>query len=158
MRLAGAVGTACALLAAIGGSAVAQPTGQPVGRVFEQGPVVVISEVRIMPGQRRAYAQTLAGRWRMSMEAAKRRGEVLDYRIYENTHRREGEGHFVFVTTYRNAAVQDITFAERERHAAEGAVPGVPAAPADPEALREVLSETMLRELVFREPPQAAPR
>jgi hypothetical protein len=147
-------GLALACVLALGGPAAAQqPAAQPGGRVFDQGPVVVISEVKIMPGQRRAYAQTLAGRWRMSMEAAKRRGEVLDYKIYENTHRREGEGHFYFVTTYKNAAVQDITFAERERHAAEGVAPGVPPPPGNPEALREVLSETMLRELVFRDPP-----
>ena len=140
-----------------GGAAAAQQPQQP-GRVFDQGPVVVISEVKIMPGQRRAYAQYLGGRWRMSMEAAKARGDVLDYRVYENTHRREGEGHFFFITTYKNAAVQDVSYAERERLAAAGAAPGVPPPPAQLEALREELSETMLRELGFRDPPPAAPR
>ena len=105
------LGLACVL--ALAGPAAAQQAAppQPSGRVFDQGPVVVISEVKIMPGQRRAYAQYLGGRWRMSMEAAKKRGEVLDYRVYENTHRREGEGHFFFITTYRDAAVQDISYA-----------------------------------------------
>ncbi len=147
---------ACVLTIGTGGAS-AQQAAAPSGRVFEQGPVVVISDVRILPGQRRAYAQYLGGRWRMSMEAAKRRGDVLDYRILENTHRREGEAHFVFITTYRNAAVQDRSFAERERLAAAGNAPGVPAAP-QLESLREEMGETMLRELVFVEPPPAAPR
>ena len=155
MRRAG-MGLAC-VLAIAGGGASAQQAAAPPGRVFEQGPVVVISEVRILPGQRRAYAQYLGGRWRMSMEAAKRRGDVLDYRVLENTHRREGEAHFFFVTTYRNAAVQDMSYAERERLAAAGAAPGVPPAP-QLDALREELGETMLRELVFVEPAPAAPR
>ncbi len=137
-----------ALLALASGGASAQQSQ----RVFDQGPVVVISEVRILPGQRRAYAQTLEGRWRMSMEAAKARGEVLDYRIYANTHPRRGEGDFFFITTYRDAAVQDITFEARERIVAAGDAAGAPPPVASPETLREILSEIMLREQLFRAP------
>ena len=149
------MGAAC-VLALAGGSAAARQQGAPA-RVFDQGPVVVISEIRVLPGQRRAYAQTLEGRWRMSMEAAKRRGEVLDYRVYANTHPRKGEGDLFVMITYRDAAVQDVPFAERERRAAEGSLPGVPAPIAPPETLYEVLNETMLREQVFRTPPPAPP-
>ncbi|HEX8569827.1 MAG TPA: hypothetical protein VF699_07885 [Caulobacteraceae bacterium] len=136
--------TAGAMALALCGSAA---TAQQPGRVFEQGPVVVINEVRIMPGQRRAYAQELATRWRGSMEEAKRRGEVLDYRVYANTHPRRGEGDFFFITTYRDAAVQDVSFAERERRTS-----GAPPPAAAPETLFEILSTTMLREQVFVAP------
>lgn len=156
MTIGKAAGLACAL-AVLAGAASAQTGSAPAvaappARVFDQGPVVVISEVRILPGQRRAYAQLLDGRWRLSMEAAKRRGEVLDYRVYANTHPRRGEGDFFFIVTYRDAAVQDVSFEERERRAAAGAAPGVAPPPAAPETLYEVLSETMLREQVFRTP------
>jgi hypothetical protein len=139
------------LLALTCGTAAAQQSP----RVFDQGPVVVITEVRIMPGQRRAYAQELEGRWRRSMERAKARGEVLDYRVYANTHPRRGEGDFFFITTYRDAAVQDVSFEERERRVAAGTAPGVPPPVAAPETQREILSEIMLREQVFRTPTPA---
>ena len=137
------------------GAAAAQPAPQAQAsqRVFEQGPVVVINEVRILPGQRRAYAQELATRWRASMEAAKARGEVLDYRVYANTHPRRGEGDFFFITTYRDAAVQDVSFAERERRVTGAPPPAVPH-----EQMFEILSTTMLREQVFVQPPPATRR
>ena len=148
---------ACVLAIAAGGASAQQATTPAArgARVFEQGPMVVISEVRVLPGNGNAYAQQLAGSWRTRMEAAKRRGEVLEYRVYNNVHRRDGEGEFLFIITYRDASVLDIGLEARDRQAVADAGSAV-AAPTP--VLREVMSETMLRELVFKDPPATGSR
>ena len=145
------LGLACVL--ALAGPAAAQ---QAPARVFDQGPVVVLEEIRVLPGQRPAYVQTLAGHFRHMLEAAKRRGEVLDYKMLANVHPRQGEGEFFALVTYRNAAVMDATEASRRQAQADAAAAPPPAAPV--ESMREILNVTMLRELVFRDPAPTAPR
>jgi hypothetical protein len=149
----GWIGLAC-VLALGAGSASAQPAAPPA-RLFDQGPVVVIEEIRVLPGKRRAYNETVAGHFRHQLEAAKRRGEVLDYKMLNNVHPREGEGDVFFIVTYRDAAVMDATEAKRRQAEADAASAPAPAAPV--ETLREILNVTMLREMVFRAPPPGPP-
>jgi hypothetical protein len=149
------MGAAC-VLALAGGSAAARQQAAPA-RVFDQGPVVVISEIRVLPGSGaptpRRWRGAGACRWRRRSGAAR----CSTTASTPTPIPRKGEGDLFVIITYRDAAVQDVPFAERERRAAEGSLPGVPAPIAPPETLYEVLNETMLREQVFRTPPPAPP-
>src|SRR5579872_5051671 len=85
----------------------ATPVGsnaQDAPRVYDLGPVTEVSTVRVEPGQLREYMAYLNGVWRRGMEEDKRRGEVLNYTIYEPMDGHDADGNLLLVVTYRNAA------------------------------------------------------
>lgn len=82
---------------------------QDHSRGWENGPVVVVSEVHIKPGMFNAYINDLNNVWRRFQEAQKEDGYVLDYSMYSNPSAREGEPDLFLTVTYANWAAFDVS-------------------------------------------------
>ena len=125
---------------------------QETPRVYDLGPVVEVIQVKVEPGQLRAYMANLDGLWRRSMEDGKRRGEILDYGAYEVMDPRPGEGDLQLVVIYKNAAVLDLSLDEQDRRTAamEGSVGAATQATVTRGKLRTIMGTQLLRELKFK--------
>jgi hypothetical protein len=103
-----ALGLACA------GSAAAQA----VPRNWERGPVTLVQQVEVKPGQLNAYMQDLASGWRVQMEEGKRAGAILSYSIGQPVDPRAGEPNLVLVTVFKDMASVQRPLAEGEKSTA----------------------------------------
>lgn len=142
-----------AFAAAMLATSAAAPA-QDVPRVFDNGPVVVVSYVKVEPGQLYAYMQNLDNLWRRSLEDEKRRGEVLSYGVYEVMSPNPGGHDLELVIEYKNAAVMDISLDELDKRTAamQGSVGAAETATVERGKLRTIMGSTMLRELKFKTP------
>lgn len=70
-------------------------------RVYDLGPVVTVSHVKVEPGQLNAYMSNLNNLWRRNLEDGKRRGEVLDYGVHQNMAPGAGDADLMLVITYK---------------------------------------------------------
>jgi hypothetical protein len=114
--------------------------------------VVAVSHVKVEPGQLSAYMSNLNSLWRKGLEDGKRRGEVLDYSVYENMAPGAGEADLLLVVTYKNAAVMDTSLDELDRRTAamQGSVSAANEATVSRGKLRTILGSQLLRELKFK--------
>lgn len=76
-------------------------------RPYTEGPVTIVTSVKVMDGQYENYMKFLAGNWRRSMEASKEAGIVTDYRVYNASPRRVDDADLYLVATYPNMAAFD---------------------------------------------------
>lgn len=76
-------------------------------RPYKDGPVSVVTSVKVMDGQFENYMKYLATTWRGSMAASKEAGMVLDYAVYDASPRRADDADLYLVTTYPNMAMLD---------------------------------------------------
>ena len=138
-----------ALLAAL----LATPAmAQDAPRVYDMGPVVEVTHVKIEPGQFDAYMANLNSVWRRSMEDGKRRGEVLDYKVLSDMAPDAGQGDLVLMVTYKNAAVMDTSLDELDRRTAamQGSVAAAQQASVARGKMRTILGSDLYREMTFK--------
>ena len=76
-------------------------------RPYRDGPVSVVTSVKVMDGQYENYMKFLASAWRGNMAASKEAGVVLDYAVYNASPRRADDPDIYLVTTYANMAAFD---------------------------------------------------
>lgn len=81
--------------------------GNAQERPYADGPVSVVTSVKVMDGQFENYMKYLATTWRGSMAASKEAGIVVDYAVYDASPRREDDADLYLVTTYPNMATLD---------------------------------------------------
>jgi len=110
----GMMAGALAFCALSGGIALAQA----VPRNYDRGPVTMISEVEVKPGQLNAYMQDLAKGWRLQMEEGKRAGAILSYGISQPVDPREGEPNLYLVVVYKDMASVNRPLADAEKSTA----------------------------------------
>lgn len=139
-----------ALCAAVALSATAA-TAQDQ-RVYDLGPVVAVSHMKVEPGQLNAYMSNLNSLWRKSLEDGKRRGEILDYGVYQNMAPGPNDANLLLVVTYKNAAVMDTSLDELDRRttAMQGSIGAAQQATIARGKLRTVMGNQLLRELKFK--------
>ena len=77
-------------------------------RNWDNGNVVVITEVHTKDGMFNAYINDLNNVWRKFLEVQKEDGNVLDYGMYANPSAREGEPDLYLTVTYANWAAFDL--------------------------------------------------
>jgi hypothetical protein len=138
---------ATAVLGLSSSSAVAQAQ-----RVYDLGPVVAVTHVKVQPAQLNAYMASLNSVWRKGLDDRKRRGEVLSYGVYQNMAPGVGEPNMMLVVTYKNAAVMDTPLDELDRRniALQGSLEAADKASENRERIRTVLGNDLLRELRFK--------
>jgi hypothetical protein len=137
----------CLLLAVVAVSASAQD------RPYTDGPVVIVSAVKVMDGQFENYMAFLNGTWRPMMQASKDAGIVSDFHVYGAQAHNPNEADLYLVTTYPNMAAFDGLAAKMDPIMAK--VTKMNYKQADEAsgkrtAMRTLLGEEMLRELVFK--------
>jgi hypothetical protein len=128
-------------------SAVAQE------RSWSEGPVSVVTSVKVMPGQDENYINFLATTYKANMEEQKKAGIILSYRVYDATARGPDDADMYLVVTYPNMASFDglsekteplmkkATGQTRQQSAAAGAQRA---------SMRTILGSEMIREVVLK--------
>ena len=137
---------------ATAGLAAVPANAQQAPRVYDNGPVVVISYVKVEPGQMQNYMANLNNVWRRQQEEAKKRGDVVFYGVYQTVSPRPGEPDLQLVIGYKNSAVFDTSLDELDRQtvALIGSTDVAQRATIERGKLRTIMGGTMLRELVFK--------
>jgi hypothetical protein len=142
--------TAIAVLAAtlaVSTTAVAQDHT----RNWDNGHVVVVSNVHIKPGMTNAYMNDIGNLWRKFNEQQKKDGDVIDYKIYNNPAAREGEANLVLTITYKNWATFDRSneYFEELSEKLMGSLDNMREAAIDRESIRTLGSTIVLQEMNF---------
>lgn len=122
-------------------------------RAYTEGPVTVVTSVKVADGQLQNYMNYLARDWRRTQEASKEAGVIVSYRVYDASPRRVDDADLYLVTTYPNMAMFDgmtekmdpimakalkMNLSQREDAAGKRA------------SMRTIMGSEMLRELVFK--------
>jgi hypothetical protein len=112
-----AAAMAAALSLTLGAASAAQ--AQSAERVYDNGPVWVISYVETKTGMFDDYMAYLSKQWRESNEADKRAGVILDYKVLAVDQPRDGEPDVILMVQYKNMAAFDRPLAEAEATSAK---------------------------------------
>ena len=91
----------CLLLALVALPAMAQE------RPYTEGPVTIVTSVKVVDGQFENYMSSLNSTWRRVMEESKTAGIVADYHVYGAQPRNPDEPAMYRVVTYPNMAALD---------------------------------------------------
>lgn len=142
-------------LAGCATTAVAQQPAAPAdsGYPLVSGDFWEVTGVDLKPGGDLIYARHLATRWRAAQEHAKSQGWIKDYMVLANYHRRQGEPDLYLITVStalpsgpeweaRNLAFEAWAERTTEQLVSENA---------NRAEFREILSNSLLQELVFRD-------
>src|SRR5436190_1011675 len=124
---------------------------QTAERVYDNGPVWVISYVETKTGMFDDYMAYLSTKWRETNEADKRAGVVLDYKVLQVDQPRDGEADVILMIQYKNMAAFDRPLAESEATSAKafGSVVKSNQAFADRNKIRTTRGGLSAREMVF---------
>lgn len=127
---------------------------QDHSRGWENGPVVVVSEVHIKPGMFNAYINDLNNVWRKFQEAQKADGYVVSYSILSNVSAREGEPDLYLTITYPNWAAFDTgnEYFEELGQKILGSMEDMREANIDRGDLRTLGGSKTLQEIKFKDP------
>ncbi len=140
-------GLLCLLLAVVAVPAFAQQ------RPYTDGPVIIVSAIKVMDGQFENYMSYLKGNWLPSMQASKEAGVVTDYHVYSAQAHNPSEADLYLVVTYPNMATFDGIDEKMDPIMAK--VTKMNYKQADEASgkrvvMRTLLGQEMLRELLFK--------
>jgi hypothetical protein len=93
--------------------------GQTAERVYDNGPVWVISYIETKPGMFDDYMAYLSTKWRETNEMDKKAGVILDYKVLAVDQPRDGEPDVILMVEYKNMAAFDRPLAESEATSAK---------------------------------------
>lgn len=122
-------------------------------RNWKEGPVSVVTAVKIMQGQDEKYINFLATTYKPMMEEQKKAGIIVAYRIYDASARNPDDADMYLVVTYPNMASFDglnekteplmkkVTGQTREQAAM---------ASAERNSMRTILGSEMIREVLLK--------
>jgi hypothetical protein len=143
--------TAAALAAGLTLCAAGVAQAQTAERVYDNGPVWVISYIETKTGMFDDYMAYLSTKWRETNEADKKAGYVLDYKILAVDSPRDHEPDVMLMVQYKNMAAFDRPLAESEATSAKafGSVVKSNQAFAGRDAMRTNRGNVTVREMKF---------
>lgn len=122
-------------------------------RPYSEGPVAIVSSIKVMDGQFENYMEYLSKTWRRAMEEAKTAGMVTDYRVYSGQAHTADEPDLYLVVTYPNMATFDGMTEKMDPILAKVAKMDyrqADEASGKRTVMRHLVGEMMVRELVFK--------
>ena len=90
-------------------STMAPAVAQDNTRNWTYGNVIATTAVHLEPGSMNAYLNDLNSLWRLSMDQQVKDGNVVSYRIIQNTYPRDGEPDLILITEHPNWASFDLS-------------------------------------------------
>ncbi|HMB55633.1 MAG TPA: hypothetical protein VKM35_00310 [Arenimonas sp.] len=122
-------------------------------RPYKEGPVTVVTAVKVKPGQDEKYLAYLDSTYKPLMEEEKKAGVILDYKVYSTTARTPNDPDLYLTVTYPNMASLDGLDERTEplmkkvtgKTRAEAASASV-----DRGAMRDIMGSELIRELQLR--------
>jgi len=76
-------------------------------RAYTDGPVTDVAYIRVEYGRFEEYVDWLNSTWKPTMEATKKAGLIIDYKIFTATPRSPDEPNIVRMITFKNMAALD---------------------------------------------------
>ncbi|KQY52219.1 hypothetical protein [Lysobacter sp. Root494] len=122
-------------------------------RPYRDGPVVIVSSVKVVDGQFENYMSFLAATWRPVMEESMKAGIVSEFHVYGAQAHNPNEPDLYLVVTYPNMAAFDGMTEKMEPIMAKVTrmnYKEADAASGKRMVMRNLLGEMMVRELVFK--------
>ena len=99
-----------ALICLAGASMFSVPaSAQDHTRNWDYGNVIATSGVHLEPGAMNAYLNDLNGLWRVFLDQQIKDGNVVKYRIIQNSFPRDGEPDLILITEHPNWAAFDLS-------------------------------------------------
>lgn len=76
-------------------------------RAYAEGPVTELDYIRVEYGRFEQYVDWLNSTWKPTMEAAKKAGLILDYKVYKATPKAPDQPNVFLAITFANMAAFD---------------------------------------------------
>ena len=83
-------------------------------RQYADGPVTDVAYIHVDYGRFEDYVDWLNSTWKPTMDATKKAGLIIDYKIFKATPKSPDEPNIVRMITYRNMAALDKGVEEEE--------------------------------------------
>ncbi|NDV91764.1 hypothetical protein GTH32_11265 [Alteromonas sp. 345S023] len=121
-------------------------------RVFKEGNYWEIAAIEVKDGHWLNYGNHLANEWRSSMEFAKSKGWIVDYKVISNLHPRDGEASLYLLTIFTDWASEAEN---EERYAAwiewsKKSLDKMEEQSGERVTMRRIMGEQLMQELTFR--------
>jgi hypothetical protein len=71
-------------------------------RQYSEGPVTEVNYIQVEYGHFEEYIEWLASTWRPTMEATKKAGLIIDYKVFKLTPRSPEQPNIILWITYKN--------------------------------------------------------
>ena len=120
-------------------------------RAYAEGPVTEVAYVRVAYGHFEEYIDWLTSTWKPTMEATKKAGLIIDYKVFKLTPRSPEQPNIILWITYKNMAALDKGI-ELEAVAEQviGSIEVQNQARVGRNEYRKVLGTELIRELIFK--------
>ena len=73
-------------------------------RAYTEGPVTEVDYIQVEYGHFEEYIDWLNSTWKPTMEATKKAGLIIDYKVFRLTPRSPDQPNMILAITYKNAA------------------------------------------------------
>jgi hypothetical protein len=125
---------------------------QDNSRNWEYGNVIATTQVHLEPGAMNAYLNDLNGLWRVSLDQQIKDGNVVAYRILQNSYPRDGEPDLILVTEHPNWAAFDLSseYYDALTVKLQGSLDNARNASLDRGKLRRLGSESVYQEIILK--------
>ena len=139
------------ILLCLAASALSHSAQAQVGRTYKEGPVTAVTYLKVEYGRFDEYVEWLNSTWKPTMEAKKKAGLIIDYKVFSARPKTPDEPNVLLMITYPNMAGLD-------RGAEEEAVAEKVIGSADTQnkarvargEYRKVLGSELIRELILK--------
>jgi hypothetical protein len=122
-----------------------------VGQTYEEGQVTDVTYLKIEYGRFDDYVKWLASTWKPTMEAKKKPGLIVDYKVFSARPRLPDQPNVILMLTYKNMAGLDK--AAEEEAVAERVIGSADVqnkARVERSDYRKVLGSELFRELILK--------
>jgi competence protein ComGC len=137
----------CVLLVLLAVPALAQE------RPYKDGPVTIVTSVKLVDGQFENYMAYLDANWRRVMEESKKAGLVTEYHVYGTQAHNPNEPDLYLVVTYPNMATFDGLDAKMDpisEKVTKMNFKQADEASGKRTVMRNIMGEMMVREMLFK--------
>ena len=83
-------------------------------RQYREGPVTLVQEIAVEYGHFEEYIDWLNSTWKPTMEATKKAGVIIDYKVFSATPQSPDHPSIILWITYQNMAALDRSVEEEE--------------------------------------------
>jgi len=120
-------------------------------RAYAEGPVTEVAYVAVEYGHFEEYVDWLTSTWKPTMEATKKAGLIIDYKVFKLTPRSPDQPNIVLWITYKNMAALDKgTELEAVAESVIGSTEVQNKARVGRNEYRKVLGTELIRELIIK--------
>ena len=127
------------------------PANAQLGTTYNEGPVTEMTYLHIEYGHFDEYVDWLNSTWKPLNEAKKKKGMIIEYKVFTARPKKPEEPNVIFMITYSNMAALDRR-AEEDAIAVEkiGSTTDQNKARVDRSAYRKNLGSELIREVILK--------